>query len=110
MQLKQNNNSDKNLTIIRSLSKVQIIMKGDYTEFFQVLRSGLYLLGEQYETLYVSNFILFYSINQENSIITKSIITQNEKIAFWNNINKTTNKNNLKINYKNLPNTTNLIA
>jgi len=38
-------------------------MKDDYTEFFQILRSGLYLLSEEYEKFYVSGLVLFYSIS-----------------------------------------------
>jgi len=77
IQLKQKDESDKFINLVRSLSKVQIIMKGDYTEFFQILRSGLYLLSEEYEKFYVSSFVLFYSISLEISILPKSILVSN---------------------------------
>jgi hypothetical protein len=64
--------------IIRSVSKVQIITKSDYTELFNILKSNLYLLSEEYNYLIVSNFILFYSINKDNSILQKSILVSNE--------------------------------
>jgi len=53
-------------------------MKGDYTELYQVLKSGLNILSEEYENFNVSSFILFYSINHDNSILNKSILISSE--------------------------------
>jgi len=106
IQLKQNDNSNK--TIIRSLSKIQIVCKGDYTDLYETFKTNLYLLSEEYENLYVFNFILFYSICHEESILKESIFSVNKNNSHWNKIKNKNNAISLKVNYKNLPNTTNL--
>ena len=109
VQLKQEYTSNKFTIILRSLSKVQIIKKSDFTDLFKTLMNGLYLLTDEYEEFKISSVILFYSICPEDSILKKTILVLNENKLQWNNTKKIINKNNLKIKHKNLPTTTNLL-
>ena len=94
-------NSNKKSYYVRSISKVQIINKGDYRDLFLTFVHDLYLLTENYEDLIISSFILFYSICSDESVLKKSIIVLKENKTQWNKDKKIANKkNNSKLTIK----------